>query len=96
MTDIINKIIKSFREKFVHNGKRWNHEVFKYYNGVVVDAEMFLTLSLEKAIQESREETIKEIYNFGYDKERDYYDPRKSMAYLDKLFTLSLKVKEKK
>ena len=59
MTDIINKIIKEYRERFVKSA--FTDEQDTYY--VQCDAqelESFLTLSLEKAILEAREEGYQE------------------------------------
>ena len=55
MTDTINKIIKEFREKF------WKTADI-YGNETTEAMESFLTLSLEKVIQEAREEERKKIF----------------------------------
>ena len=54
-TDTINKIIKEFREKFVKSAFTDEQDAY-YVQCDAQDLESFLTLSLEKAIQEAVEE----------------------------------------
>lgn len=53
MTDIINKIIKEFREKFVKYERASNTRVWW---ATPKEVESFLSSALDKAIQEAREE----------------------------------------
>ena len=93
MTDIINKIIKECRKKF------------KTYEGIESEFEKqhlsrlfedFLTLSLEKAIQEAREKTIKEAKEIlRGEGEKGNAGEMISVNYLEELLdTLSLPEKE--
>ena len=107
-TETINNIIKEFKEKFTINPnvEPENHGLGAW---TIADIESFLTLSLEKAIQEVREETIKEIkdkWNTRIEEVKQglkeeyanqpYYEPNYEGIFEDILDTLSLKVKEKK
>ena len=94
MTDIVNKIIKEFREKF----KKELDYVSDYDFNTPVQFESFLTLSLEKAIQESRKETIKEAKEIlRGEGEKGNAGEMISVNYLEELLdTLSVKEKEKK
>ena len=63
-SDTINKIIKEFREKFTLASFAWNVDSFsgnKLAKQTRKKVIYFLTLSLEKAIQEAREETARDI-----------------------------------
>ena len=88
-----DKIIKEFRRKFTYEKLDGTLSIkAEVKSGEVVEAiEDFLT----KALKQAEEDTIKEIYNFGLDKEKGYYDPRKSMAYLEHKFRELCNLKEK-
>ena len=104
MTDIIKKIITEFRDQF------WKTADI-YGNETTEAMESFLTLSLEKAIQESRDDErdkivarlAVEIMEVELHKNRDLYTDGhihgvKRAIYLirHEIDTLSLKVKERK